>query len=249
MDKKLKELALLFFKLGSIAFGGPAAHIAMMEDEVVKKRKWMTQQHFLDLVGATNLIPGPNSTEMTMHCGHERAGWKGLVIAGVSFIFPAVVITMVFAWLYDRYGQLPQVEPFIYGIKPAVIAIILGAVYRLGKKALKNDVLGVLGILTLSDTLLGVHEILALFACGILGVMWYYMRHPFDHLPGVAPFMVLQIVSSASTLKILWIFFKVGALLYGSGYVLFAYLDFRIAENEQRLCCSRWCRTGIFAIL
>lgn len=186
---------------------------------------------------------------MTMHCGHERAGWKGLVIAGVSFIFPAVVITMVFAWLYDRYGQLPQVEPFIYGIKPAVIAIILGAVYRLGKKALKNVVLGVLGILTLAATLLGVHEILALFACGILGVMWYYMRHPFDHLPGVAPFMVLQIVSSASTLKILWIFFKVGALLYGSGYVLFAYLDFRIEENEQRLCCSRWCRTGICAIL
>lgn len=231
MGKELKEVGALFFKLGSIAFGGPAAHIAMMEDEVVKKRKWMTHQHFLDLVGATNLIPGPNSTEMTMHCGHERAGWKGLVIAGVSFIFPAVVITMVFAWLYDRYGQLPQVEPFIYGIKPAVIAIILGAVFRLGKKALKNVVLGVLGILTLAATLLGVHEILALFACGILGVLWHYMRHPSDHLPGVAPFMVLQIVSSASTLKILWIFFKVGALLYGSGYVLFAYLDAELVNT------------------
>ncbi len=137
MNKNLKEVALLFFKLGSIAFGGPAAHIAMMEDEVVKKRKWMTHQHFLDLVGATNLIPGPNSTEMTMHCGHERAGWKGLIVAGTCFVFPAVVITMVFAWLYQQYGQLPKVEPFIYGIKPAVIAIIVGAVYRLGKKALK----------------------------------------------------------------------------------------------------------------
>ncbi|MBF6627172.1 MAG: chromate transporter, partial [Proteiniphilum sp.] len=173
MDKKLKELALLFFKLGSIAFGGPAAHIAMMEDEVVKKRKWMTQQHFLDLVGATNLIPGPNSTEMTMHCGHERAGWRGLVVAGASFVFPAVVITMVFAWLYQQYGQLPAVEPFIYGIKPAVIAIILGAVYRLGKKAIKSRELAVLGALTLIAALLGVNEILALFAGGLLGLAWY----------------------------------------------------------------------------
>ena len=116
MNKELKEVAKLFFKLGSIAFGGPAAHIAMMEDEVVKKRKWMTPQHFLDLVGATNRIPGPNSTEMTMHCGHERAGWKGLIVAGACFVFPAVAITMLFAWLYQQYGQLPSVEPFIYGI-------------------------------------------------------------------------------------------------------------------------------------
>jgi len=132
MSKKneLKEIAVLFFKLGTIAFGGPAAHIAMMEDEVVRKRKWMTQEHFLDLMGATNLIPGPNSTEMTMHCGHERGGWKGLFVAGICFIFPAVVITGVLAYLYQQYGQLPQVEPFIYGIKPAVIAIIIMAAYR-----------------------------------------------------------------------------------------------------------------------
>src|SRR5690606_30444565 len=170
MGKNLKEVALLFFKLGSISFGGPAAHIAMMEDEVVKKRKWMTDRHFLDMVGATNLIPGPNSTEMTMHCGHGRAGWRGMVGAGISFIFPAVAITMIFAWLYQQYGQLPKVEPFIYGIKPAVIAIILGAVYRLGGKALKNVELGVLGGMTLVACLFGVHEILALFACGFLGL-------------------------------------------------------------------------------
>ena len=132
-NRNLKEIAILFFKLGCIAFGGPAAHIAMMEDEVVRKRKWMTQEHFLDLVGATNLIPGPNSTEMTMHCGHERAGWKGLFVAGLCFIFPAVVITGFFAWGYQQYGQLPEVEPFILGIKPAVIAIIVMAAYRLGK--------------------------------------------------------------------------------------------------------------------
>lgn len=223
--KNLKEVASLFFKLGSIAFGGPAAHIAMMEDEVVKKRKWMTHQHFLDLVGATNLIPGPNSTEMTMHCGHERAGWKGLIVAGSCFVFPAVVITMVFAWLYQQYGQLPKVEPFIYGIKPAVIAIILGAVYRLGKKALKNVTLGILGVLTLIVSLLGVHEILALFACGVLGLVLHFVQSAKNTVYGFAPYVLLQAATSPSTLKILWIFFKVGALLYGSGYVLFAYLD------------------------
>ena len=221
----LKEVAKLFFKLGSIAFGGPAAHIAMMEDEVVKKRKWMTHQHFLDLVGATNLIPGPNSTEMTMHCGHERAGWKGLIVAGACFVFPAVVITMVFAWLYQQYGQLPKVEPFIYGIKPAVIAIILGAVYRLGKKALKNVELGILGTLTLTATLLGVNEILALFACGLLGLILYFVRNSKHTLNSFTPLILLQVALTPSTLKILWTFFKVGALLYGSGYVLFAFLD------------------------
>ena len=225
MNKNLKEVAKLFFKLGSIAFGGPAAHIAMMEDEVVKKRKWMTPQHFLDLVGATNLIPGPNSTEMTMHCGHERAGWKGLIIAGACFVFPAVVITMVFAWLYQQYGQLPKVEPFIYGIKPAVIAIILGAIYRLGKKALKNVELGVLGALTLIACLLGVDEILALFACGLLGLILYFIRNSKDNLNSFTPLVLMQVALTPSTLKILWTFFKVGALLYGSGYVLFAFLD------------------------
>ena len=231
MDKKLKELALLFFKLGSIAFGGPAAHIAMMEDEVVKKRKWMTQQHFLDLVGATNLIPGPNSTEMTMHCGHERAGWRGLVVAGASFVFPAVVITMVFAWLYQQYGQLPAVEPFIYGIKPAVIAIILGAVYRLGKKAIKSRELAVLGALTLIAALLGVNEILALFAGGLLGLAWYLVRHRTNTLHSFAPLLLLQITTAPGTIKILWTFFKVGALLYGSGYVLFAFLDAELVNT------------------
>ncbi len=115
-ETPLSELARLFFKLGIIGFGGPAVHIAMMQDEVVKKRGWMNEQHFLDLVGATNLIPGPNSTEMTMHIGHEKAGWKGLVVAGSCFIIPAVVITAVFAWLYQKFGHLPQVQPFTYGI-------------------------------------------------------------------------------------------------------------------------------------
>src|SRR5471032_1583612 len=127
----LKEIAKLFLKLGTTAFGGPAAHIAMMRHEVVVKKQWLTEQHFLDLIGATNLIPGPNSTEMAIHIGQERGGWRGLIIAGLCFIMPAVLITGVLAWLYKYYGHLPQVQPLIFGIKPAVIAVIIAAIYPL----------------------------------------------------------------------------------------------------------------------
>ena len=225
---ELKEIAKLFLKLGSIAFGGPAAHIAMMEDEVVKKREWMTHEHFLDLIGATNLIPGPNSTEMTMHCGNEQAGWKGLIVAGGCFIIPAVVITSIFAWLYQKYGQLPQVEPFIYGIKPAVIAIIISALISLGEKALKNIELGILGGATLIACLLGVNEIIALFSCGLIGLLLYFAKNASKTANSFFPFVLLQISApslQASNLKILLAFLKVGSLLYGSGYVLFAFLD------------------------
>ena len=221
MKNNLKEIAGVFFKLGSIAFGGPAAHIAMMQDEIVQKRKWISQQHFLDLIGATNLIPGPNSTEMTMHCGHERGGWKGMLIAGVSFIFPAVVITMLFAWMYAEYGQLPEVTPFIYGIKPAVIAIIIAAVYKLGSKALKTNTLGILGILTLVATFFGLNEIVALFSCGAVGLGLFVLQNTRTKTLSFAPLLLLN----TSSLKVLFIFLKVGALLYGSGYVLFAFLD------------------------
>jgi len=120
----IKEIAFLFLKLGFIAFGGPAAHIAMMESEVVSKRKWMDRQHFLDLVGATNLIPGPNSTEMAIHCGYHRGGLAGLLVAGASFIFPAALISCGFAWFYKNYGSIPAVEPFFFGVKPAALVII-----------------------------------------------------------------------------------------------------------------------------
>lgn len=223
------ELIKTFFKLGSIAFGGPAAHIAMLEEVVVNKKKWLTKEHFIDLVGATNLIPGPNSTEMTMHIGYERAGWKGLFAAGISFIFPAVLITMVLAWLYVKYGQLPEVEPFIYGIKPAVIAIIAFAVYSLGKKALKTTALGVLGILTVTACLLGVHEIIALFVSGFAGILLYYLNQKKTILNSFNPFAVA--IFTSLNLKIFWIFFKVGALLYGSGYVLFAFLDAELVST------------------
>lgn len=231
MDKQtnLKEVAWLFLKLGAIAFGGPAAHIAMMEDEVVKKRQWMDRQHFLDLIGATNLIPGPNSTEMTMHVGHERGGLAGLVVAGISFILPAVLITAVFAWLYQQYGQLPQVAPFIYGIKPAVIAIIVAAVYALGKKAVKNLQLLLLGLLTLTAALLGVNEIVALLATGLIGIMVFLVKSRKVDVKSFPPVLLLPTLSKGAaalpTAKIFFVFLKVGAVLYGSGYVLFAFLD------------------------
>ncbi|MFT4832938.1 MAG: chromate transporter [Psychroserpens sp.] len=229
----LKEIAVLFFKLGSISFGGPAAHIAMMEDEVVKKRGWMTQQHFLDVMGATNIIPGPNSTEMTMHCGYERAGWKGLFVAGFCFILPAVVITGVFAWLYQEYGQLPEVEPFIYGIKPAVIAIIVMAAFRLGIKAFKTTELWLLGLATLIACLLGVNEILALFSCGAVGLMLYFLRTPKGTLNSILPFFFLQglVLAKMDTWYIFLTFLKIGAILYGSGYVLFAFLDAELVTH------------------
>ncbi|MGB1247480.1 MAG: chromate efflux transporter [Chitinophagales bacterium] len=229
--KKLIEVAQVFFKMGCIAFGGPAAHIAMMEEEIVNKRKWMDRQYFLDLIGATNLIPGPNSTELTMHCGHVRAGKAGLFVAGISFIFPAVVITGFFAWLYTTYGQLPAIEPFFLGIKPAVLAIIISAIYKLGKKALKNWELGVLGGLVFIACILGVNEITALLSAGIIGTIYFTTKSKIAQkdTKAIFPFIFMQASSTSllkiSSLKVFWTFLKVGTVLYGSGYVLFAYLD------------------------
>lgn len=228
--KKLLEVAQVFFKMGCIAFGGPAAHIAMMEEEVVNKRKWMSRQYFLDLIGVTNLIPGPNSTEMTMHCGHERAGVPGLFVAGISFIFPAVVITGFFAWLYTTYGSLPNVEPFVFGIKPAVLAIIAGAILKLGKKALKGWELGVLGLLVLAASLLGFNEVTVLLIAGLLGTIYFTSKSKLNDTPkSIVPLVLLQASSTSvlkiTSIKVFWTFLKVGSVLYGSGYVLFAYLD------------------------
>jgi chromate transporter len=163
----LRELAALFLKLGTIAFGGPAAHIAMMEDEVVRRRRWMTHNEFLDLLGATNLIPGPNSTEMAIHIGHRRAGWKGLVVAGASFILPAMLIVTGFAWAYVRYGSIPEVKSVLYGVKPVIIAIVLQALWSLGRAAMKTKLLVLIGIAGVVLTFLGLHELLVLLGGGL----------------------------------------------------------------------------------
>lgn len=234
---RIKEIATVFFKLGCVAFGGPAAHIAMMDKEIVEKRKWMDREHFLDLIGATNLIPGPNSTEMTMHCGHERGGIPGLFAAGISFIFPAVVITGIFAWLYTSYGELPEVTPFLAGIKPAVLAIIASAIFKLGKKAIKNYELLALGILVVTAGITGLNEIAALLLGGIAGTLYFTLKHMVKARKAmvVNPIGLVTLVSygvkGLSTFKIFWSFLKVGAILYGSGYVLFAYLDAELVQN------------------
>lgn len=228
-NQKLKEVALVFFKLGCFAFGGPAAHIAMMEDEIVVKRKWMTRDYFLDLIGSTNLIPGPNSTEMTMHCGYEYAGKKGLFIAGLCFIFPATIITAALAYFYVKYGNLPEVAPFIFGIKPAVLVIIASAIFKLGKKAIKRNELIVLGILVLVASLSGMNEITALLSAGLIGMLYNSLYNTFKaRLNSFSPLSLLALSSSLlqiSSTKLFLVFLKVGAILYGSGYVLFAFLD------------------------
>ena len=158
----LGDLALLFLKLGTIAFGGPAAHIAMMEDEVVRRRRWLTRDEFLDLLGATNLIPGPNSTEMAIHVGHRQAGWPGLLVAGASFILPAFLIVLGFGWAYIRFGSLPQVAGILYGVKPVIIAIVLQALWLLARTAIKTKLLAIIGVAGVVLTFIGVHELLVL---------------------------------------------------------------------------------------
>jgi len=230
-NKALTEVAKLFLKLGVTAFGGPAAHIAMMQEEVVNKRKWMSEQHFLDLIGATNLIPGPNSTEMAIHIGQERAGWKGLIVAGLCFILPAFFITGIFAWLYKQYGHLPQVQPFFYGIKPAIIAIILAAIFPLAKKSLKTIKLGVIGVTALVLSLLSFNEIYVMFGAGLIALMLAALtnNHFKSGTKGIFPFTFLQISNltliSVTSSHLFFTFLKVGSILYGSGYVLFAFLD------------------------
>ncbi len=225
---KLKEVARVFLKLGIIGFGGPAAHIAMMQDEVVKKRQWITQEHFLDLISATNLIPGPNSTEMAMHCGHEKAGWKGLVMAGLCFIVPAVIITAIFAWAYKLYGSLPEVAPFIYGIKPAIIAVVISLMIALGRKAFKTVELAIIGIACAIASVAGWNEIIVLFGAGFFGILYHLVKtNKGKRLKSVVPLAISQ----PSNLKIFWIFLKVGSILYGSGYVLFAFLDTELVKT------------------
>ena len=236
---RLGELAALFLKLGTIGFGGPAVHIGMMEAEVVGRRRWLSREYFLDLVGATNLIPGPNSTEMAIHLGFIRAGWAGLVVAGLCFILPAALITAGLAWAYVKFGSLPQVAPFFYGIKPAVLAVILAATVRLGRTAVKGWRLGVVGVGVGVASLGGVNEVLALFVGGALGMLW--LRLP--ALKGQQRAWVLAAFAGSAALGAapaagaagtavtvsLWklgaFFLKVGAVLYGSGYVLVAFLE------------------------
>ncbi|MEH2203063.1 MAG: chromate efflux transporter [Nostoc sp.] len=244
---RLGELANLFFKLGVIGFGGPVAHIAMIEDEVVKRRQWLTREHFLDLLGATNLIPGPNSTEMAIHIGYIYAGWLGLIVSGVCFVLPAVLITGGFAWVYVAYGTLPQIAPLLYGIKPAVLAIIINALWGLAKKAVKTrQLLAIAFAVALLTLLFKLNEVIALLIGGLLGMVWLHSGEKNDKPGDKANFLIASLstgatlkasavlatsVATASTVanvslwQLGWFFLKVGSVLFGGGYLLVAFLQ------------------------
>ncbi|HWU91529.1 MAG TPA: chromate efflux transporter [Kofleriaceae bacterium] len=241
----LRELALLFGKLGVTAFGGPAAHIAMMEDEVVRRRRWMTHERFLDLLGATNLIPGPNSTEMAIHIGHDRAGWTGLVVAGACFILPAVAIVMAIAWAYVRFGALPEVAGVMYGIKPVIIAVVIQALWGLGKAAVKTPSLAIVGAAAVAASLVGVNELVVLAAAGVIVAAGRRVRAPSASSWLPWPLLGAGAASATATaasfgLWPLFLFFvKVGSVLFGSGYVLLAFLRSDLVEHLHWLTESQ----------
>ncbi len=224
---ELTEVAALFLKLGFTAFGGPAAHIGLMHNEVVVRRKWLTDEQFLDLLGATNLIPGPNSTEMAIHIGYLRAGWAGLLLGGFCFITPAMLMVLALAWLYVRFGTTPQAEWLLYGIKPVVIAIIAQALWTLGTKALKSRLLALFGVAVFALYFLGVNEIALLFAGGLIFMLIANIRRLRTLNPAaLLPFSIaLAPTPIPFTLPLLFLtFLKIGSVLYGSGYVLLAFL-------------------------
>ncbi len=236
---ELAELALLFLRLGATAFGGPAAHVALMEDEVVTRRGWMSRAEFLDLLGATNLIPGPNSTELAIHIGHARAGWPGLLVAGACFIAPAALIVTACAWAYVRFGALPALAGFLYGMKPVVIAIVAQALWRLGRTAIRNVWLGATALAAAAANAFGVGEIAVLAASAGLSILVQLGRERtaqrFAPLTGAGALGVgaVTVSSAAFGLWPLFMFFaKVGSVLFGSGYVLLAFL--RTGLVEQR---------------
>jgi chromate transporter len=228
--EQLQELVILFLKLGTVAFGGPAAHIAMMRHEVVERRRWMDEQEFLDLMGATNLIPGPNSTELAIHIGRVRAGWRGLLVAGVCFILPAALIVLVFAWTYARYGSTPGAQDLLYGIVPVVIAVIVQALWGLLKTAVKGPLTALVGVAALVLYLSGVPEIPLLAGGALVVVLARGVRRKWGAGTGAsAPLGVplgLLAVSATSTgmVPLFLSFLKIGSLLFGSGYVLLAFL-------------------------
>src|SRR5579883_1784534 len=242
-QQRLRELAWVFLQLGTIAFGGPAAHIAMMDDVVVKQRQWLSRERLLDLLGVANLIPGPNSTELAIYIGYERAGWQGLVIAGTCFILPAMLIVWALAAVYVRFQTIPAVGWLLYGVKPVIIAIVLQAVWKLGKTAIKNMPTAIAGAAVIVAFCLHVNAIVLLLVAG-LGVMLSQSRGQ-GRTTGAAallpiPSLLVQVSVATATGKATWlqvllVFLKIGAVLYGSGYVLLAFLQRDLVEQTHWL--------------
>jgi chromate transporter len=241
----LAELALFFLRLGTTAFGGPAAHIAIMEDELVRRRKWLSREKFLDLLGASNLIPGPSSSELAIHIGYLRAGWMGLFVGGLCFILPAAILVAVIAWAYARFGHLPAVAGLLYGVKPVVVAVILQALWGLGRTALKSSLLAAAGVVCVALSFIGVNAVLVLVGTGATialvhafflsanqhrraapGAFGLWRRSVALKLVRVFPLVVAG--APATVAPALWslflVFLKIGSVVFGSGYVLLAFL-------------------------
>jgi chromate transporter len=264
---RLRALALLFLKLGAISFGGPAAHIALMEDEVVRKRQWVTHQQYLDMLGLTNLIPGPNSTEMAISVGFVRAGWAGLAVAGASFIVPAALLTAAVAWAYVRFGAMPLTASLLAGVKPAVLAVIAIAVWRLGKVSVRNAWLAVLGAVALAAFLGQLSPLLILTGGGLIGILvhaidqlkkdrqekstqagaanlsagligvthWFLPSILFSGFSGLLSGALAPPAKRVPLAQLGWFFLKVGAILYGGGYVLFAFVEQGLVRDHHWL--------------
>ncbi len=239
------EVARLALKLGLTAFGGPAAHIAMLREEIVTRRQWMTDAYFLDLLAATNLIPGPNSTEMVIHAGYHRAGRRGLVIAGALFILPAALITLLFAWIYVGYGTTPQVESLLYGVKPVVIAVILQAIWGLGRSIASQPPLLATAAIAFGLSIAGVNELIVLLGLGLAAMalrvvgargaagMFITLPVPSEltyRAPDMLP-VLLASVEPYSPARLFLEFLKIGATLYGTGYVLLSFLQQDFVEH------------------
>jgi chromate transporter len=237
---EVKELALIFLRLGTTAFGGPAVHIAMMEDEFVRRRAWLSREEFLDLVGAASLIPGPSSTEIALYAGHRRAGWRGLLIAGFCFIGPATLVVTAIAWAYVRFGQLPAVGGILYGIKAVVIAIVGQALVAFAKTAIKSKWLLALGIAAAAASAMGASPLFVLVVTGLVHVAG---REASRSTRGASSFLwpgALGASAAAAAIpvtlpRVFLIFLKIGAVVFGSGYVLLAFLRADLVERTHWL--------------
>ncbi len=240
---RLAEVARLFLKLGIIGFGGPAAHVALMEDEVVRRRRWLPRERFLDLLGATNLIPGPNSTEMAIHLGFLRAGWPGLLVGGACFIAPATLIVLALAGLYGRYGALPEAGSLLYGVKPVMIVIVAQALVALARRAAGTPLTAAVALIVLALSVAGVNEIALLFgaalACALVRGAGARGRPRLlglgaPSLIALAGPAVPATAGSAAGVSLIGLgltFLKVGSILFGSGYVLLAFLRPELVER------------------
>jgi chromate transporter len=222
----VSEIAAAFLRLGLTAFGGPAAHVALMERELVDKRGWLTRDELVELYGAASLIPGPNSTELAIHIGYKRAGFPGLVVAGICFILPAALLTLLLAWAYARFGALPAAGALLAGLKPAVMGVVAAAVARLARSAVKGGLEIAVCVGACAAGVLAVHELWVLLGAGALVALPLVRRSGMLSIPGAVPLAAAPLVaaSAPSLGGIFLVFLKIGSVLYGSGYVLFAFL-------------------------